>query len=75
MSDNRVLQTTQYTVKPNGLSLATKLGVIDLTGMFEELNIFDSVFNPCMTGTIQFNGNVFKYANNECAIKHMRTSS
>jgi len=51
MSDNRVLQTTQYTVKPNGLSLATKLGVIDLTGMFEELNIFDSVFNPCMTGT------------------------
>jgi hypothetical protein len=52
MSDNRVLQTTQYTVKPNGLSLATKLGVIDLTGMFEELNIFDSVFNPCMTGTI-----------------------
>jgi len=52
MSDVDILQSIQYTVKKNGLSLVTKLGVIDLTGMFEELNIFDSIFNPCMTGTI-----------------------
>lgn len=52
MSDVRILQSTQYTVKKDGLSLATKIGIIDLTGMFEELNIFDSIFNPCMTGTI-----------------------
>lgn len=52
MSDLRILQSTQYTVKKDGLSLATKAGIVDLTGMFEELNIFDSIFNPCMTGTI-----------------------
>jgi hypothetical protein len=52
MSDVSILQSTQYTVKKDGLSLVTKIGIIDLTGMFEELNIFDSIFNPCMTGTI-----------------------
>ena len=52
MSDETILQSTQYTIKKDGLSLATKAGIVDLTGMFEELNIFDSIFNPCMTGTI-----------------------
>jgi hypothetical protein len=52
MSDVSILQSTQYTVKKDGLALVTKIGIIDLTGMFEELNIFDSIFNPCMTGTI-----------------------
>ena len=52
MSDVSILQSTQYTVKKDGLSLVTKIGIIDLTGMFEELNIFDSIFNPCMTGSI-----------------------
>ena len=52
MSDETILQSTQYTVKKDGLALVTKIGIIDLTGMFEELNIFDSIFNPCMTGTI-----------------------
>jgi hypothetical protein len=52
MSDVSILQSMQYTVKKDGLSLVTKLGIFDLTGMFEELNIFDCIFNPCMTGTI-----------------------
>jgi hypothetical protein len=52
MSDASILQSMQYTIQRNGLSLVTKVGIVDLTGMFEELNIFDSIFNPCMTGTI-----------------------
>ena len=50
-------QTTQYVIKT--LSISTKSGVIDITGIFEELSIVDSVFSPCMSGHV-----VIKDANN-----------
>jgi len=43
-------QNLKFEVKE--LSLITRLGKFDITGIYEELNIFDSVFNPCMTGNI-----------------------
>lgn len=43
-------QTTQYTIKT--LSITTKAGVIDISGIFEELSIVDSIFSPCMSGHV-----------------------
>lgn len=43
-------QTTQYTIKT--LSITTKSGVIDISGIFEELSIVDSIFSPCMSGHV-----------------------
>lgn len=34
------------------LTLITKVGNFDITDKFEELNIYDSIFTPCMTGNI-----------------------
>jgi len=34
------------------LILVTKLGNFDLSDKFEELNIFDTILNPCMSGNI-----------------------
>lgn len=56
MTNNNIVQPSQYTV--NKLSIVTKLGEFDITGIFEEINIFDSVFNPCMTGNILINDSV-----------------
>ena len=43
-------QTTQYVIKT--LSISTKAGIIDISGIFEELSIIDSVFSPCMSGHV-----------------------
>jgi hypothetical protein len=48
--DDRIIHTTQFTIKQ--LAIVSKIGTIDVTGLFEELNIYDSIFNPCMTGNI-----------------------
>lgn len=56
MSDSQILQTAQHTI--NKLSIVSKIGDIDITGIFEELNIFDSIFNPCMTGNILINDSI-----------------
>ena len=56
MADNKIVQTLQHTV--NKLSIVSKIGEVDITGMFEELNIFDSIFNPCMTGNILINDSI-----------------
>ena len=46
-----VLKTsTQFRI--NELSLITKFGVIDITAVFDELNIYDSLMLPCMTGNV-----------------------
>lgn len=36
----------------NELSLITKGGKLDISGMYEELNIFDSLFVPIMSGSV-----------------------
>lgn len=48
--DENITQTTQYVTKK--LSIISKIGEIDITGIFEEVNIYDSILYPCMNGTI-----------------------
>lgn len=43
-------QTTDYTI--NELIIVTKHGNIDISGIFEEINIYDSIMTPCMSGNI-----------------------
>ena len=45
-----VKQSTQF--KINELVIVTKAGSIDISGIFEELNIFDSVLVPVINGTL-----------------------
>ena len=45
-----IKQTTQFRIKK--LVLNSKYGPIDLSAIFEEINIFDSILNPCMSGNI-----------------------
>jgi len=49
-------QTTQFEI--NELSIITKFGVFDVTSIFEELNIFDSVLMPCMSGNIMISDSI-----------------
>lgn len=42
--------TTQFII--NELKIISKFGVFDLTNIYQELNIFDSIFTPCMSGNI-----------------------
>ena len=39
----------------NELSIVTKTGVLDISKIYEEINIFDSVLSPVMTGVISIN--------------------
>jgi hypothetical protein len=43
-------QSTQFKIRD--LTLITKVGNINITGVYQELNIFDSIFMPCMKGDI-----------------------
>lgn len=45
-----VKQASQF--KINELVIVTKAGKIDITGIFEELNIFDSLYMPVISGNI-----------------------
>jgi hypothetical protein len=45
-----IRQSTQFTIKQ--LALVTKVGSVDITGLYEEINLFDSVVMPCMSGNI-----------------------
>lgn len=51
MSDLVLSQTTQFRVKEVSITLADGKK-IDITGIFNEINLFDNMFIPCMTGTI-----------------------
>lgn len=50
MSDSNVINTAQFKIKK--LAIVSKLKPIDISGLFEELNIYDSVFASCITGNI-----------------------
>jgi hypothetical protein len=45
-----IKQTTQFAI--NKLVINSKLGSFNLASIFEELNIFDSILMPCMSGNI-----------------------
>ena len=42
--------STQYVI--SSLTLSTKLGNFDIKGIFKEINLFDSILTPCMSGHI-----------------------
>jgi uncharacterized protein Smg (DUF494 family) len=50
MSEFNLQQSTDYSV--NELAIVSKFGKVDIKGMFEEINIFDSMLAPCITGSI-----------------------
>lgn len=43
-------QATQFKIKE--LTLITKLGSVNITGIYQEINIYDSMFMPCVRGDI-----------------------
>jgi hypothetical protein len=45
-----ISQSTDFKIEE--LSIVTKKGTIDLTNVYEEINIFESIFNPCISGSI-----------------------
>jgi hypothetical protein len=45
-----VTQSTQFRIR--NLSIVSKVGTFEVSSMFDELNIFDSVMMPCMSGNI-----------------------
>lgn len=45
-----IKQTTQFEIKK--LAIVSKFGTFDVSGIFAELNIFDSILMPCMSGNI-----------------------
>lgn len=50
MSNLSIQKSTQF--KINELVIVTKAGKIDISAMYEEINIFDSLFMPVMSGNI-----------------------
>lgn len=50
MADSNVISTSQFKIKK--LAIVSKIGPIDVSGLFEELNIYDCIFTPCITGNI-----------------------
>ena len=51
MSDLVLAQTTQFRVKEVSITLADGKK-IDITGIFNEINLFDNMFVPCMSASI-----------------------
>lgn len=45
-----IVQSLQYEIKD--LSIVSKVGKFDVRGIFSELNIYDSLFQPCVSGNI-----------------------
>jgi hypothetical protein len=45
-----VSQSTQFNIR--NLSIVSKVGTFEISSMFDELNIFDSIMMPCMSGNI-----------------------
>ena len=43
-------KSTQF--KVNELVIVTKAGPIDISNIYEEINIFDSLFSPVISGSI-----------------------
>jgi hypothetical protein len=53
MNDFNLRQSTDYQL--NELTLVTKGGKIDIRQMFEEINIYESMLTPCISGDIIIN--------------------
>ena len=52
----KIKKSTEF--KVNELTLVTKAGSIDITSIFEEINIYDSMFLPVISGTIMIRDSV-----------------
>lgn len=50
MADYSISQSTDFEIQT--ITLTTDYGVYDISGMFREINIFDSILQPCMSGNI-----------------------
>ena len=51
MSENTITQTSQFVIEE--LSIVTKKDqILDITAMYVEIDIFDSIYSPCITGSI-----------------------
>ena len=50
MSEYNLKQPTDFNIRE--LTIVTNRGPFDLRGMFQELNIYDSILSPCITGNI-----------------------
>lgn len=50
MSEFNLSQSTDFSI--NELTIVSKYGKIDIAAMFEEINIYDSIFSTCVTGNI-----------------------
>jgi hypothetical protein len=50
MSDNKLVQSTDYTIKE--LSIVAGNEKIDISGIFEEINLYDSILTPVRSGNI-----------------------
>jgi hypothetical protein len=50
MSDNKLAQSTDYTIKE--LSIVAGGEKIDISGLFEEINLYDSILTPVRSGNI-----------------------
>ena len=50
MAEFNLIQSTDFKIKE--LVIVSKYGKIDISSMFEEINIYDSVFSTCVTGNI-----------------------
>lgn len=48
--ETNIRQTTQFVI--NKLSIISKLGEVDVSDKFEELNLYDSIFNTAISGNI-----------------------
>jgi len=51
-------QSTQFTIKKLAIDSKLSKEPIDISSIFEELNIFDSILTPCMSGNILLNDSV-----------------
>lgn len=45
-----IRQSTQFEIKK--LAIVSKIGIIDIDGFYDELNIYDCIFNSCSSGTL-----------------------
>ena len=51
MSENNIIQTSQFVIEE--LTITTKKNqILDISSMYVELDIFDSIYSTCITGSI-----------------------
>lgn len=53
MSSVTITQTSQFSIKELQLTIPGSSTKFDLSSIFQELNLFDNIFVPCVSGNIQ----------------------